>query len=236
MAYASLHLWGDSLGKGVVFDEERKRYCITPERCVVGLEKALGVPVVNHSRMGATACEGFLDFAQSEPEDGALIVIEYGGNDCDMPWADIAENPDADYQARVPLLKFTDALRQFVGAVRAKGLTPMLVTPPPLEAQRYFTWVTRGICGERVLRFLGDVQHIYRWQERYANAVRDVAAHTKTVLFDMRDAFLVQRHYPSLMCLDGIHLTAEGQRMVTESVIAQRGALKSALAATQAMA
>ena len=27
------HLWGDSIGQGVIFNEDRKRYCLAPKRC-----------------------------------------------------------------------------------------------------------------------------------------------------------------------------------------------------------
>lgn len=230
MTYERMHLWGDSLGKGVVFDESRKRYCITPDRCVIGLQEALGIQIHNHSRMGATAVDGLEDFMSTQADPGALAVIEYGGNDCDMPWAEVSENPDKDYQGCIPLPRFIETLRRFVTAVRERGMTPLLVTPPPLEASRYFAWVTKGLSQENVLRFLGDVQHIYRWQERYTIAVRNVANEMACTLFDMRDAFLGYRHLADLYCADGIHPNAAGHALITDAVLAERDRLSTALA------
>lgn len=227
MTYSSIHLWGDSLGKGVVFDESRQRYCISPDRCVVRLQEALAIPIVNHSRMGATVPEGYENFLETPAEANALVVIEYGGNDCDMPWADVSENPDTDYLGKVPLPMFANTLRQFVAAVRAGGMVPLLVTPPPLEATRYFDWVTKGLSKERVLAFLGDVQHIYRWQERYSIAVRNIAIETHTALFDMREVFLENRRYPELFCADGIHPNAKGHALIADAVMRERDFLKT---------
>lgn len=229
-SYNTIHLWGDSLGKGVVFDDARQRYCITPDRCVVKLQEALGCPIVNHSRMGAVAPEGLAGFDETPPDPGALVVIEYGGNDCDMPWADISSNPDGIYEGKVPLPMFADTLRQFIAAVRARAMTPLLVTPPPLEANRYFQWVSRGLLKEAILRFLGDVQHIYRWQERYSIAVREVAIDTQCALFDMRSAFLANRHYPELFCADGIHPNAQGHALIVDSLLEVRPRLRAQLA------
>ena len=51
----SISLWGDSIGKGVVFDEARGRYVILKENCVALLGKMLGAPIDNHAAMGCTA-------------------------------------------------------------------------------------------------------------------------------------------------------------------------------------
>lgn len=232
--YEHIHIWGDSLGKGVIFDEGRNRYCITKDRCVLHLTESLGMPMVNHCRMGATLPEGYADFMDTAPEAGAPVVIEFGGNDCDMPWKAISEDPDGAHEARVPLAAFKATLRDFIMAVRGRHMLPVLVTPPPLDAQRYFDWVTRGLSRENILRFLGDVQHIYRWQERYALAIRDMAAACGCPLFDMRGALLDVRHYASLVCVDGIHLTAEGQQAVAQAVKADRARLQGLLARPQA--
>ncbi|MDL2319483.1 SGNH/GDSL hydrolase family protein [Eubacteriales bacterium OttesenSCG-928-A19] len=234
MLYEKMHLWGDSLGKGVVFDEARKRYCITPERCVVRLQDALEMQIVNHSRMGAIAGEGLEGFLASPAEPGTLVVIEYGGNDCDMPWAEVAENPEGDYRGRVPLPLFRQHLRDFVSAVRERDMSPLLVTPPPLEATRYFAWVSQGLSQEAILRFLGDVQHIYRWQEQYSIAVREVAQEMHCPLFDMRSAFLADRRYPELFCADGIHPNAKGHALIAEAVIANVQELRGQLMAASA--
>lgn len=229
MTYHRIHLWGDSLSKGVVYDETRGRYCITPERFVIQLEDGLGVPIVNHSRMGATLPEGLRDFLATEPDSGAIAVIEYGGNDCDMPWAEVSANPEEDYQGKIPLGDFTQGLYDFIDAVRARGMEPLLVTPTPLEASRYFEWVTKGLSQEAVLRFLGDVQHIYRWQERYSIAIRNVAVKACCALFDMRDVFLAQRRYPDLFCADGIHPNAEGHALIAQAALQQKDALRTQL-------
>lgn len=230
MPLERIHLWGDSVGKGVVYNDARQRYCITPSRFAVSLERALGIPIVNHSRMGATAPEGLAEFERAQADPGTVMVIEYGGNDCDMPWADISEDPEGAYFGKVPLAAFETALQAFVAMVRSRGMTPLLVTPPPLEAGRYFSWVTKGLSREAVLRFLGDVQHIYRWHERYANAIRRVALGSHCALFDLRDALLACGHYPELLCADGIHPNEAGHARITEAVLARVGDLAASLA------
>jgi hypothetical protein len=94
-----------------------------------------------------------------------------------------------------------------------------LVTPPPLDAQRFFNWVTKGLDAEAVLRYLVDVQNIYRWQERYAIAVRDVALETGCDIFDLRDVFLARMDVADLISLDGMHPNTKGHMLIAESLL-----------------
>jgi acyl-CoA thioesterase I len=220
MIVPEIHIWGDSLARGILYNEEKGRYAISHERCVTRLEDALGAKVVNHSNMGATVLDGLKWFEAFTPVPGALCAVEFGGNDCDLNWAYVAEHPQEQGQPKVALPAFEEGLTTFVHLIRAQGMRPILVTPLPLHAQRYFAWVTRGLNADNVLKALGDEYHIYRWQERYAIAVRNVALKTRCPLLDLRDAFLAQPDYEQLMCLDGIHPTDAGYRLLADTAIA----------------
>ena len=214
-----IHLFGDSVGKGILFDESRGRYAIARDRCDIRLQAALGVTVENHARMGATVKEGLRDFLEGDIPAGSLVAIEYGGNDCDMNWAEVANNPTCYHEAKVPLEKFRMLLMEFVGQVQKAGSRPLLVTPPPLDAPRFFAWVTKGIDAEAVRRYLMDVQNIYRWQERYAIAVRDAAQLTGCGVFDLRDAFLAKRDIADHLSVDGMHPNAKGHALIAEAAL-----------------
>lgn len=216
---SSIHIWGDSIGKGVVYDESRGRYAISGQRWTTQIETSLGIPVHNHARMGAVIRDGLRELERSQDLVGALAVIEFGGNDCDLPWAEVAADPGQDHPAKVPVDQFRLLLGQFIHQVRIRGARPLLVTPPPLDAARYFTWVTRQLNADAVKRYLGDIQHIYRWQERYAIAVRDVAQQFDCELFDLRDAFLAERDVASFLCVDGIHPNERGQSLIAQAAL-----------------
>lgn len=219
MTYSEIHIWGDSLARGVIYNEEKGRYAISRERCSSRLESALGCKVVNHSNMGATVLDGLKWFEGFASVPDALCAIEFGGNDCDLDWAYVAEHPEEPVRARVPLEDFELGLEKLVACVRERDMKPLLVTPLPLHAERYFRWVTRGLNADAVLQALGDVNHIYRWQERYTIAVRTVARQKHCALLDLRDEFLAQPNYEKLMCLDGIHPNDEGHRVLAEAAL-----------------
>ncbi|MCE5342169.1 MAG: SGNH/GDSL hydrolase family protein [Eubacteriales bacterium] len=219
MTYPEIHIWGDSLARGILYNEQKGRYAISRERCVTRLEEALDSKVVNHSNMGATVLDGLNWFEAFQPVPGALCAVEFGGNDCDLDWRYVAEHPDEPVMSKVTLTAFEEGLNTFVHRIRVRGMRPVLITPLPLHAPRYFAWVTRGLDADKVLAALGDVYHIYRWQERYAIAVRNVSLKTRCPLLDLRDVFLAQPNYEQLMSLDGIHPNDVGYRLLADAAV-----------------
>ena len=213
-------LWGDSIGKGVIFSEVRRRYCLAKDRCV-NLLRAEGYTIEDNARMGATITEGFEEFTAAPAEAGDVVVIEYGGNDCDIDWDAVAGEPEIFHDGKTPLPLFRDTLRRFITEIRRRCQKPVAVIPPPLEAGRYFRWIARGRNAGKILDYLSDVQHIYRWHERYANAVREAAQDQACPLLDLRMPFLDARDLRALMCEDGIHPNEDGQRLMAQAVLRQ---------------
>lgn len=214
----NVHLWGDSIGKGVVYDENRRRYCLAKDRCSA-LITAAGIKLENHARMGATVADGYADFCETETMPGDVAAIEFGGNDCDLDWNAVAEHPEVFHDGKTPLADFRALLSMFIRQAEQRHMSPMLVTPPPLISSRYYDWVCKGRDGEKILAYLGDVEHIYRWQERYAQVVREVAWKEDVPLLDLRAVFLDQPNLTQLYCLDGIHPNAQGQELMAKAVL-----------------
>ena len=214
MKLPGLSIWGDSILKGVVYDESRGRYAVYRDNCVLRLSRDAGVEVENFAMMGSTSEQGLARMENQTLKSGNIAVIEFGGNDCDQDWAAASEHPEQMQSGKVPLQTFGENLRKMVQKVREAGMLPALVTPPPLVAQRYFEWVSKNLDAGRILSYLGDVEHIYRWQERYALMIRKIARQENVALLDMRDLFLSQSRFTDLMCVDGIHPNPAGHELL----------------------
>ena len=219
MFESEIQVWGDSIAVGITYDEQRKRYVISRERCPKRISDELQVKVVNNSKMGATVLDGLARFEAAPPAEGALCVLEYGGNDCNMDWAYVAGHPEEAPKAAVDLAEFARKLEEFIQKIVDKRMKPMLITPLPLHAEKFFNWVSQGLNRDAILQAIGEVQNIYGWQERYANAVRAVAAKTRTQLLDLRDTFLANKEYPALICRDGMHLMDDGYRYIADYLV-----------------
>ena len=211
---------GDSIAKGIVFSEEKNRYTRLDGDCVSRIAQMSGdLEIRNLASMGRTSADALASLDHTQISAGDYVVVEYGGNDSDMPWKQIAEAPDAVHEARVPLPQFTQSIASLIERIRAKDAVPVLTTPLPVDAARYFSWITRSLDPAAVLHWLGDIQHIYRWQERYANAVRKIASVKSVALIDMRDAFLSCDNFTDLLCSDGIHPNRNGHDVLFRTAV-----------------
>lgn len=205
-------VWGDSLAKGIIYDRSRRRYAILRENCLRMLEKEVKVPIYNYAAMGCTASDCLSQIRQEELVPGGVAVIEFGGNDSDLCWADVARDPEHEHPARCTIPQFKKSLKGLIQFVRQGGMTPMLVATLPIDGEKYYHWVSKGLDAKAILSYLGDPQMMYRWQERYANAVREVACEMGVRLLDFRADFLSDRQFCHLYCDDGIHPNALGHQ------------------------
>ena len=213
-----ISVWGDSVLKGIVLDEETGRYIRLGDRgCVPSVSRAIGIPIDNRSKFGMTSDKG-RELVKRDLEAGKVSdigIICFGGNDVDRPWREIAEHPDDSYTPNVPLEQFCDNLAVMATDLKTNGTTPIFVSIPPISADRYFRWFSKGIeKSGNILQWLGDVSNIYRQQELYNNAVLKTAKDLGCGLIDVRQSFLKMFNYLDAICLDGIHPNEYGHRIM----------------------
>ena len=212
-----IYLFGDSASQGIVLDE-RGQYSVSRAGCI-RLLKRRGYPIRNYAVHGYTVLQGLEAFRAMPIEPGSFCVIQFGGNDCDLDWDAVSEDPDSYHEGRVPLADFREHVTRFVREARERKLEPVLITPLALMSSRYYRWVSRGKNAGSILRYLrDDPESISRWQERYANALREVAASEGCLLEDVRSWMLNRLEYPSLICGDGIHPNEAGHAALADLI------------------
>jgi acyl-CoA thioesterase I len=216
-------IWGDSVAKGVVLDAARGRYVLLRENFAAGASLRLGFTFENRAKFGCTVAQGREILKRSLESDPFcdVAVLEFGGNDCDFDWREVAEAPDEEHVPKTTLAEFLSVYREMVQLLRARGTEVFLMTLPPLDAVRYFAWIVRGgLSAKNILHWLGDVQTIYRWHERYNLAVWELSRETGCSVIDVRRAFLERRDYRTLLCEDGIHPNEAGHAVIERVLVA----------------
>ncbi len=216
-------IWGDSILKGVIFDEAAGKYQTT-KKCAVNLFKRVfkSVDVKNNSRFGCTAPKAAENLEQSLDKgfSADVVLLEFGGNDCDFNWQEVSRTPDAEHEPNTPMPLFIVSMKHMVDKLLKSGITPILMNLPPISSERYFDWISRmpGVIGENVLRWLKEKNVIYRQQEAYSHAIEKIAYEYRLNLIDVREAFLQIHDYNNYLCLDGIHLNENGQRILCDTL------------------
>ncbi|MBE5788330.1 MAG: SGNH/GDSL hydrolase family protein [Clostridiales bacterium] len=217
-----IYLFGDSASQGLVLDDNGQ-YHVSRKGCI-RLLKRKGFPIRNYAVHGYTVLQGLESFERMQIEPGSRCVIQFGGNDCDLDWDAVSQEPGVFHDGRVPLRDFRNDLVRFIREARERFLEPILVTPPALISTRFYRWVSRERNSDHILRYLHeDTESMYRWQERYATAVREVAAGESCRLLDIRNWLLDRMDYPSLFCADGIHPNEAGHEVIAEIVLSRCG-------------
>jgi hypothetical protein len=94
-----IEVLGDSILKGIQVNPESKRYYTKNDIDMNKLGEMFSLTFTNDSRFGCTVTKG-AQLITRKLERGMsfdAIVMDFGGNDCDYKWEEIATNPDEDY-------------------------------------------------------------------------------------------------------------------------------------------
>jgi len=213
-------VFGDSILKGIQLDRITKKHIVKNDIDVDKIGGKHFVSIDNFSLFGSTINKGkTLLQRHLGRKSFDIVLLEYGGNDCDFNWADIAENPSHNHIPKTPISTFVDTYVKMIHSLKEKHIEPIITTLPPLEPQRFFDWFCNGLNKDNVLKWLGTVNTIYRWQERYSRAIEHIGYKTNTIVIDLRGAFLNHLRLDDLLCEDGIHPNSKGQNIITEAFL-----------------
>ncbi len=209
-------IYGDSIMKGAT-PEGSNRYRSVLPRFLPRLAEKYDLDVTNRSRFGSTIDRGYAmlqkDLQAKTPYQIALV--EYGGNDCDFDWKAIAEAPEAEHKPKTSMADFLHTLETMAENLLQKGIQPLLMTLPPIDAEKYLSFICRnGLSRENILKWLGEEQMIYRYQEMYSAAILKLAMRRRFPVVDVRSYFLDKHNYTDLISADGIHPSEEGYALI----------------------
>ena len=218
-------VYGDSILKGVLLEDGKYRINREWEE---RLSREHGLEIRNKAHFGSTIGKALALIrrdAEKKYEEGELAVLEFGGNDCDYDGAAISADPEGSYDCKTPPALFDGEYREAARLIRESGREPVLLTLPPIDSRRYLRFICRdGLSQENILRWLGDVDAIYRWQEKYSAMVGAIAAEEGLRVIDLRGGFLRDGHRPEeLLCEDGIHPSHLGQGLIFRTLSAALG-------------
>lgn len=217
---SSFCVLGDSVAKGIVLDKVTEKYITSKNSCVELFKDMTGSPVKNLSHFGSTIVRATKLFYRHEKDLNPLdqVVLEFGSNDCDFQWAEIAENPDKVHLPNVPLDLFASKYSSLIDLMRDKGLSPIITNLSPIQAQKFFQWISRGLDKDAILHWLKDIEHIYRWQERYSIAVHEIAILKRVPFINIRKQFLEPHDLSEYLCEDGMHPNEKGHQLIANAL------------------
>ena len=217
-----IEVFGDSILKGIQVQPNSPKYHVENHIDTEAISKKHTVSIVNNSKFGCTVTKGLATLQKRMQKSITFdtVIMDFGGNDCDMDWQAISDNPYQEHLSKTPLQAFISTYKEVIYLLKNHDVLPILTTLPPLAPQRFFDWFCGNLNKENVLIWLGDVMAIYRHQENYSRAVERIALECKVPIVDLRGAFLQHRQMERLLCEDGTHPNTEGQKVITDAFLA----------------
>lgn len=218
---------GDSIIKGVLVQSEgeRSRYSLADKSIVECCAEKLGGESLNLGKMGCTieAGERILDRYLHKMSGAQYVLLEYGGNDSDYNWQEIAEAPEKEHFPRTRLEVFEQVYERVICKIKEMGAIPLVLSLPPMDAERYFAFFSqKWEYGFRanVMRWLGgSTNTIMSGHELYNLATMRIAQRTGVQWIDVTSGLLKGHNFRAYLCDDGIHPNERGQRMIAEAVL-----------------
>ena len=215
---------GDSIIKGVVLNIEsngKLHYALSDRNIVDQVANKTNHEAINLGKMGCTIETGekILDRHLGDIENAQYALLCYGGNDSDYNWRAIAQSPRGEHQPKTPISIFEKTYARIIDKVRQAGLTPIVMSMPAMDAERYYQFFTSVFSDEEkrnVSRWLKNgTDAIWAGHELYNDAIKRVAAATDAILVDVSKAFSQPDKY---LCIDGIHVNAMGQTKIAAAI------------------
>ncbi len=218
MKVNKIEIFGDSVMQGVVYNSELKRYKLCRNKYDELRES--GIEVKNNARMGATIDRGLetIERLADRCDENTLVLLEFGGNDCDYDWEKISSAPDDDHAPHTTPERFNAEYKTAVAKLKERGANVALATLVPVDASKYINWITQNRSYDNILKWLGDVSMLSRWQEYYNRIVEDIAKELACPLIDIRGKFLRTHKYSECLCADGIHPSELGHGMIEREI------------------
>jgi lysophospholipase L1-like esterase len=208
----NVEIFGDSIMKGIYYDGSRYRLC----REKLEAEDA---SIRNRSKMGATISQGLkaIEAALPEISPGTVAILEFGGNDCNFNWAEVAERPEGEHSCATPMEIFEKLYEKAVRELQKAGATVVLCTLPPISSPKFFEFLSDGLSKSRIMQWLRDTDRLAAWQKDYSDAAARIARRCGCGLIDLRKA-AVSAGWDGHISPDGLHPDASGHGIIRLTV------------------
>ena len=150
-------------------------------------------------------------------EKPVFVIIGIGGNDCNFQWEEVSKNPNEKHDAIVPIDRYIENLKSIMMKIKQEGITPVLLTLPPLDPVRYYDNITNKFSTQ-ISNWICKAGGIEHWHGIYNRSLNKVAEELNVLKIDVRSTIKQAGELVDLISSDGIHLTEKGYKVLGADV------------------
>ena len=218
---ATITAFGDSVLKGVIYEDDH--YKVADASIQKICEESFGIVIENKAKFGSSIKRGETIFEKNldtiRESSGEYVVLEFGGNDCDFNWKEVSADPKKEHLPKSTIEDFVSTYTNIIQEIKKLGKTPVLLSLPPIDPDRYFKQISKGLSADNILSWMhGNKQFITNWHERYNIEIFKLAIANEVPVIDITSVFLEEKNYSVYLCADGIHPNAKGQKLIAKAI------------------
>ena len=115
---------------------------------------------------------------------------------------------------------FVETYTNIIREIKSLGKIPVLLSLPPIDSNRYFNQISKGLSAENILKWMeGNRQFITNWHERYNIEIFKLAIAEEVPVIDITSVFLEHKNYSHYLCEDGIHPNEKGSLLMFDRTL-----------------
>ncbi len=213
--------FGDSILEGIIHDAQSNKYTLLKDSFVNLSKQELNIVWKNFARHGSTVIEGEKAFLShlAYVKSCDYVVFSFGANECNHNWDEISQNPRKKHGPRLSLEEFHEKYVRLIQMVQKQGKVPILLTMPPVDAERFFENIRQGRNEKNILKIMNNnIERIHTWHSMYNLEIFKIALETNVPVTDITTYFLKQKNYRDFLCDDGIHPNLKGHALIAEAL------------------
>ena len=175
-------------------------------------------PTKNNGRFGLTSRKFLKDILKYEDAGTDIVFFGIGGNDCNYNWKEISDHPDDVHLPAVSKNEYENNLYQIYDSFKKSNFKVIALNFPPLHAEKFFSFLSKHLCGNNILKWLKNVSRIYYHHESYNKIFESVTRVCNIDMIDIRSRFLMEDDLDNLVGIDGMHPQATGHELIYKSI------------------
>ena len=211
--------FGDSILEGIIHDAQTNKYTLLKDSFVHLATRELHVVWKNFARHGSTVIEGEKAFLShlSYVKNCDYVLFSFGANESNHNWDEVSQYPHRKHYPHLSLKEFHEKYIHLIHLAQKQGKVPLLLTMPPVDAERFLADISRGRNQKNILKVMNNnIETIHTFHSMYNFEIFKIALETNVPIIDITTHFFQQKDYREFLCDDGIHPNSKGHALIAE--------------------
>jgi len=199
----SVSVIGDSLLKGIIYNENKNIYNVLENNCISLLEEESNLNINNYSICGLNIdnLNKYFKLVLNKSKD-EIIILEIGSDSFEQ---DLLTN---DFKPLYTIGKFNRILKKIIKTTKKENRNIVLTTIPYISNSKFY----RFVSGKKGVRNQKGILEINNFIEEINNLIKKLSKKYNVLLIDLNRG--INSYDEDLYSIDGKYLSSKGHKIL----------------------